>query len=448
MAFLARLKNVLNPDVSSYDPILLAHVDKSLLENCKPHHRRAIELAMRDLYGKRMEALITLPKSWENYICTDVLKDKRDYPLLLTFIQCALWISFSSFMQLFVLPQVGFGYLWALVHIPITWALFAERFILAMHYSAHRPLFPERNAKYARAGWLLNQLPQWILSNFWGMPSGAYYLHHIVMHHNANNCFPYDISSTMPYDRSKFLHWIHYMMNFMMHTILYLPFYAVIKRRYSLAVLSLWTTTCYFASYYLLSHVAPLFFYVSLGSSFIMGPFALMLGNFSQHIFVKPEDPACNYGLATNHLCVPFNMITFNDGYHITHHVNSHCHWSTMPLHFIQNIEQYEKGGALCFEGLNFTEVSMAVFTGQLDWLATKIVQLREDPLTNPQLVALMKERLKPIRDESVGSKQKGVFLLNQALWGSAWMLGFPLASVPAICTPIFYALTVVILQG
>ena len=49
----------------------------------------------------------------------------------------------------------------------------------------------------------------------------------------------------------------------------------------------------------------------------------------------------------------------------------------------------------------------MAVFTGQLDWLATKIVQLREDPLTNPQLVALMKERLKPIRDESVGSKQK-----------------------------------------
>ena len=65
-----------------------------------------------------------------------------------------------------------------------------------------------------------------------------------------------------------------------------------------------------------------------------------MLGNFSQHIFVDPKDPASNYGLATNHLKVPFNMVTFNDGYHITHHVNSHCHWSEMPLHFINNIDK------------------------------------------------------------------------------------------------------------
>merc|ERR1711988_818757 len=188
----------------------------------------------------------------------------------------------------------------------------------------------------------------------------------------------------------------------MMHTILYLPFYAVIKRRYSLAVLSLWTTTCYFASYYLLSHVAPLFFYVSLGSSFIMGPFALMLGNFSQHIFVKPEDPACNYGLATNHLCVPFNMITFNDGYHITHHVNSHCHWSDMPLHFIKNIESYENGGAICFRHLNFNEVSANVFLGNFEYLADNIVQLRADPLSKPELIAMMRERLQPIRTDGM----------------------------------------------
>ena len=39
-------------------------------------------------------------------------------------------------------------------------------------------------------------------------------------------------------------------------------------------------------------------------------------------------------------LQVPFNMVTFNDGYHITHHVNSHCHWSQMPMHFIKNIDK------------------------------------------------------------------------------------------------------------
>jgi hypothetical protein len=197
---LARIANVFNPDVEEYDPALTK--DMSLLEKCKPHHREAVELTLHDLYGKRMEALITLPRSWEAHLTHKVLKDKRDYPLLLTFIQCTLWIVFSSIMQISVLPQGGWGYLWLLVHIPVTWALLAERFILAMHYSAHRALFSEKGP-YGSAGWLLNNIPQWVLSNFWGMPSGAYYLHHIVMHHQANNCFPYDISSTMPYDRSK-----------------------------------------------------------------------------------------------------------------------------------------------------------------------------------------------------------------------------------------------------
>jgi len=442
---LSRIKNVFNPDVDEYDPALVGKIDSSLLENCKPHHREAIELTLHDMYGKRMEALITLPRSVEDHLTHKVLKDHRDYPLLLTFIQCTLWISFSSAVQLFVLPQSGWGYLWLLVHVPVTWALFAERFILAMHYSAHRALFSEKG-RWGSVGWFVNQLPQWVLSNFWGMPSGAYYLHHIVMHHNANNCFPYDISSTMPYDRSRFSHWVHYMINFLLHTMLYLPFYAILKRRHRLAALSLWTTACYLGTYYLLSHKAPLFFNISLGTSFVIGPFALMLGNFSQHIFIDPKDPTSNYGLATNHLKVPFNMVTFNDGYHITHHVNSHCHWSEMPLHFAKHIEQYEKGGAICFKGLNFTEVSLAVFTGQLDWLARQVVQLRPDPLTHAELVTMMRERLQPIRTGQLGSQQRGIFFLNQLLWLCAWMAGFPYAIVPAVGAPVFYAMTYVII--
>ena len=72
---------------------------------------------------------------------------------------------------------------------------------------------------------------------------------------------------------------------------------------------------------------------------------------------IDPKNPDSNYCLATNHLRVPFNMVTFNDGYHITHHVNSHCHWASMPHHFITHIDQYEAGGAICFEGINFLEV-------------------------------------------------------------------------------------------
>lgn len=183
--FLQQLKNVLNPDVTHYDPALIDQIDSSLLEKCKPHHRQAIELAMHDLYGKRMEALISLPGSWKDFICARVLKDKRDYPLMLTFLQCTIWIVFSSFIQLVVLPKSGWGYLWLVVHLPVTWVLLAERFILAMHYAAHRPLFSEKGA-FGTVGWVLNNMPQIVLSNFWGMPSGAYHLHHIVMHHNVS----------------------------------------------------------------------------------------------------------------------------------------------------------------------------------------------------------------------------------------------------------------------
>eukprot|EP00966_Prymnesium_polylepis_P260118 6008558-Prymnesium_polylepis.1 len=116
---------------------------------------------MHDMYGKRMEALITLPKAWEEHLKNNVLKDKRDYPLMLTFLQCTIWVTFSSCVQLFVLPKSGWSYLWALVHIPVTWALFAERFILAMHYAAHRPLFSERSA-WGRTAWVLNNAPQWV----------------------------------------------------------------------------------------------------------------------------------------------------------------------------------------------------------------------------------------------------------------------------------------------
>jgi len=278
------------------------------------------------------------------------------------------------------------------------------------------------------------------------MPAGSYYLHHIVMHHQANNIFPYDISSTMPYQRDKFSHWLHYMLNFMLHTMLYLPFYAIVKRRYGLAILSAWTTACYLLAYPMLSHYAPLFFNISLGSSFVIGPFALMLGNFSQHMFLDPKDPKSNYGLATNHLCVPFNMLTFNDGYHITHHVDSHCHWSSMPLQFIKKIEKYEEGGAICFKGLNYEDVSFAVFSGKLDWLAKQVVQLRPDPLSHEELVAMLRTRLKPFREESVGSKQKSVFVANQLLWVTAWLLGFPLACVPVMFAPVFYVMSAFVL--
>ena len=52
-----------------------------------------------------------------------------------------------------------------------------------------------------------------------------------------------------------------------------------------------------------------------------------------------------NYGLTYNCINHFENQKTFNDGYHITHHVTSHLHWREMPLHFIRNIDRWIEDG-------------------------------------------------------------------------------------------------------
>jgi len=436
-----KLKFLIEPPVE-FDPD--CKIDHSLLENCKPHHRRAVELALTDLYGKRYEAIIRLPASWEKYVCERVLNDPRDLRLFLTFVQVTLWLTFSVAVQLLLLPRDSRALWWLAPHLVTTWVVMGQRFILAMHYAAHRPLFsPKHLGRFAAAA--LNVFPQVVLSNFYGMPCGTYYVHHCIMHHQANNFFPYDISSTMPYQRDSPFHFVAYVINFMIHTMLYLPFYAFRKRRFDVGVAVAFCVAVYLAAFPLLYQTMPYFFITNFAISFVLGPFALMLGNYSQHIFVDPNNPQSNYGLACNHLNAPFNMLTFNDGYHITHHVSSITHWSEMPLHFIQHIDQYEKGGAILFKGIPFDDVTFNVFAGEkgLRRLASKVIQITPEHLSEDELVALFRKRLQPIASEATKLKapQLSVFLLNQALWFGLYFAGFPFAIIAASGVPIFHAL-------
>ena len=303
-------------------------VDADLLARVKPHHRRAAELAMSDLCGRRHEAILRLPAAVERALCARVLSDPRDLPIFLVFLQVAAFHTLSSVLQITLLPRDDMrGLWWGVPQFLVGWIVLGQRFILAMHYAAHRPIFsPKKLGRWAAGA--LNAVPQTLLSNLYGMPAGAYYVHHCIMHHQANNVFPYDISSTMPYRRDSPLHFLMYVANFMVHTLLYLPYYALSKRRFGLAAGCLACLGAYLAAYPLLYRFHPVWFVNTLGHSFWLGPFALMLGNWSQHVFVDPQRPTSNYGLATNHLGAPFNMLSFNDGYHITHHVSSITHWS------------------------------------------------------------------------------------------------------------------------
>ena len=200
LAFFKKVKHLVEPPLELDGSLT---IDESLLENCKPHHRKAVELAITDLYGRRHEARIRLPASWEKALCDKVLNDERDLRLFLTFVQIALWLLLSSAFQLTVLPANDMRGLWFMaIHLPITWIVLGQRFILAMHYAAHRALVSPSKCGSLISG-ALNAFPQVIMSNFYGMPAGTYYVHHCVMHHQANIFFPYDISSTMPYRRDS-----------------------------------------------------------------------------------------------------------------------------------------------------------------------------------------------------------------------------------------------------
>ena len=103
--------------------------------------------------------------------------------------------------------------------------------------------------------------------------------------------------------------------------------------------------------------------------------------------------------------------------YHITHHVSSITHWSEMPLHFIRHLDQYEAGGAILFQGIAFDDITFNVFAGEkgLRRLAKKVVQITPNHLTEDELVAKFRKRLKPIASEATRIKvpQVGVFLLT-----------------------------------
>ena len=61
-----------------------------------------------------------------------------------------------------------------------------------------------------------------------------------------------------------------------------------------------------------------------------------------------------------NCLACPDNRRTYNDGYHILHHLNSRLHWSELPQRFIDTLAAHDE---------NDGERSQ-------DWLSTGVLEL------------------------------------------------------------------------
>jgi len=68
----------------------------------------------------------------------------------------------------------------------------------------------------------------------------------------------------------------------------------------------------------------------------------------SQHIFINPDCPDDPHGITYNCIACPDNARTYNDGYHILHHLNSRLHWRQLPAHFLDTLADHDDRDGAC----------------------------------------------------------------------------------------------------
>jgi hypothetical protein len=388
-------------------------------------------LTNADLTAARNEWLVTPPR-WVQARLLPLLADARDAPLLFLLLNVAAVVPPAALALLRAPPSHALGAAYLL----LVYALFLQRFMLALHFSQHRSLFKPgawRGAATARRGactaaarharrrqaaaadarrfrarlppppaaehWALNAVAPVLLAPFFGVPAPLYRLHHCVMHHGDGNAAPGDVSSTEPFQRDRPAHLLLYWLRYACFAALELPLWAL-RRRRDLAAQAVLGLACYVGAYRAAASVNATAALWLVPAPFYVSSLALMFGNWSQHVFVNPAAPRAALGMA--YTCVNHgdNQRTFNDGYHAGHHANARTHWSELPAAFMAAAPAHAAADAIVFQGVHFFEVGAAVLCGErgLRWLARRYVWLGQPRRTEAELVAELRRRLAPIR--------------------------------------------------
>jgi fatty acid desaturase len=307
-----------------------------------------------------------------------LLKDERDKPILYLIINILVFM-FPGSLLVYTTKSNIIGFLVWIINL----ILFQERFLIGLHYHAHKNIFKSR---------ILNDISFGVISPFFGIPVGLYHLHHVVMHHKENNKQGWDLSSTEPYQRDSFSQFVIYWMRFICLIWFELPYYAIKRKRILPTIVSITAVSISAIIIINVNHTTLWLFIIPT----IFNSFILMLGNWSQHIFINPSKPRSSYHLTYNVINDECNQRSFNDGYHIEHHLHPGKHWSELPSSFEKNIEKYAREDAIVFQRIDPIKVGILVFMQRYDMLAEHIIQWK--PRSKDEIEAFLRERLKPIR--------------------------------------------------
>jgi fatty acid desaturase len=347
-----------------------------------------------DVDLSRNEYRFGLPPLINQWIIRTLLKrnSEENMPILYVMVNIVLtmvpWaialFALEGKIPAVILLPLGATYVYVLL------TVYARSFILGLHYSTHVPIFNKRWKS-------LKHISGNLLCMLFGIPPLMYYAHHIAMHHSENNITPYDLSSTMPYQRDSKREHFKYMLRFVVAIWVELPYVLIQKARYKVAFHCIAGELFFFSSIIVLFSMRPIATTFVFILPTLVVSFALMQGNWKQHIFVDPDDPTNNYKSTFTCINTPSNSLNFNDGYHIEHHENPAMPWYRLPTYFQGQLENYAKQDAFLFTGIGSTQVGRLVLNGQLDELADHYVNIGQPQRTKAELIAEFKRRLQKI---------------------------------------------------
>lgn len=306
-----------------------------------------------------------------------------------------VFINLSLQMTLFLLPAAialfavgSFSWWWAAGYWACLFAFFLDRYILMLHCTSHRPLF-KRKYKFFN-----NYIP-WVLGPLVGESPEAYFVHHMGMHHKEGNLLG-DLSTTMPFQRDKFTHWLRYWARFMTiglpELLMYHKGRPKMVRRLLAGELTYWIVTWCLGIF--VSWQAAL---VVLVIPLLTVRTLMMAGNWGQHAFVDPDEPNNDFKSSITCINSRYNRRCFNDGYHIIHHLKPSLHYTEMADEFDKAKELYGQQDAIVFNGYDFFEVWLLLMLGQKKRLAKAFVRLPGAPQrTDEEVIELIERRLRP----------------------------------------------------
>ena len=352
---------------------------------------------MTDYHAKRQEYYVPLPVWITNKFVKPMLAHEKDTALVHALANVAIFAPTAACLLLAARPSHVLGAL----YVAALYALFLQRFMLAMHYAAHRPpLQAPANAsnttKLVVAAF--NEAPTTLLCAFFGLPPCCYRMHHVAMHHGgANSPAPWrDLSSTATLPRRGArgaAAFVWYWLRSFAALAASLPLWAMRRRGIADTGKTVCGIVAYFGTYFALRNVNAVAANYLIPVPFLISSLALAFGNWSQHALLHLADDGTArtepHAVAYDCLVCADNARTFNDGYHAVHHEEPTCHWSEMPLRYAQRCEAWiahleyvrDHGSAdgapppphsrrepcarLAFEGLGFFDIGVLCLLGE-----------------------------------------------------------------------------------